>query len=331
MTRVTVSDSQLAALSPRLRPSWLRCVNDYSLPASAISLDTLLCAAELRQARARMGVTMRICDPELDRLQAIVSTLDYNVLLADPQGIVVAHRGDAPQEKGCRRWHLWSGANWNEARVGTNGIGTCLIEQVPVTVHREQHWSMDLRYLSCSAVPFYGPDGQLAGALDASSTRPDPSERISTMMEAVLIDAARRLERRSFLEAFRAQTVILLGEGSGISLPMVALDDSRAIVGATFAARRLPGLGDLENHPVRFDLGSEAALSPGFEEAERGVVQGALAMCQGRVTAAASLLGISRSTLHRKIKAMGGRNNLAHMTARAALQAQERRVSAVMP
>lgn len=174
MTRVTVSDSQLAVLSARLRPSWLRCANDYNLPASAISLDTLLCAAELRQARARMGVTMRICDPELDRLQAIVSTLDYNVLLADPQGIVVAHRGDAPQEKGCRRWHLWSGANWNEAHVGTNGIGTCLVEQVPVTVHREQHWSMDLRYLSCSAVPFYGPDGQLAGALDASSTRPGP-------------------------------------------------------------------------------------------------------------------------------------------------------------
>ncbi|MCI1395806.1 helix-turn-helix domain-containing protein [Acetobacter peroxydans] len=45
-------------------------------------------------------------------------------------------------------------------------------------------------------------------------------------------------------------------------------------------------------------------------------------MCQGRVTAAADLLGVSRSTLHRKIKAMGGRNNLARMTARPALRAQ---------
>jgi transcriptional regulator of acetoin/glycerol metabolism len=108
---------------------------------------------------------------------------------------------------------------------------------------------------------------------------------------------------------------------------MVALDESRTIVGATFAARRLPGLGDLEKHGVRFDLGSAAELTPGFEEAERGVVQGALAMCQGRVTAAADLLGVSRSTLHRKIKAMGGRNNLARMTARSALQAQGQRVS----
>jgi transcriptional regulator of acetoin/glycerol metabolism len=42
-----------------------------------------------------------------------------------------------------------------------------------------------------------------------------------------------------------------------------------------------------------------------FAEAERGVLYRALAETDGNVTAAAERLGISRATLHRKMKKMG--------------------------
>lgn len=302
MNSLILSPGVWSGLSPLLRNSWHRCAEQYAIPTDT-TLDTdILCSAELRQARERMGVTMKIADPELDRLHGIVSTLDYNVLLADPAGIVVARRGAPPFEKGCRRWHLWPGANWAEAVAGTNGIGTCLVEGQPVTVHRDQHWCTKLRYLTCSAVPFYGPDGCVAGALDASSIRSDPSGRVALMMEAVLVDAARRLERRSFLEAFRNRTVLLLGEGNGISLPMIALDDKRIVVGATYAARSMLGIASPEVASVCFDLGARAAGVPDFQEAERTVIEGALAMVQGKIAPAARLLGVSRSTLYRKLK-----------------------------
>lgn len=304
MNLITTSQGALAALPSALRPSWQRCAETYGIVAAAPIASDILCSAELRQTRERMGVTMKISDPELDRLQGIVSTLDYNVLLADRWGVVVARRGAPPFEKGCRRWHLWPGANWAEADAGTNGIGTALVEGAAVTVHRDQHWRTGLRYLTCSAVPFYGPDGRVAGALDASSMRPDPTGRIGSMMEAVLIDAARRLERRSFLEAYPNRSVILLGEGNGISLPMVALDDARIVVGATYAARQLLNIDDPEKAGVCFDLGARAAGVPDFQEAERAVIEGALAMSQGKIAPAARLLGISRSTLHRKIRTM---------------------------
>lgn len=294
----------LATVPSRLHESWIRCAQTYQLNASGEGMDDLLCSAELRQARERMGVVMKISDPELDRLHGIVSTLDYTVLLANPQGVVVSRRGNPPFEKGCRRWNLWPGARWSEAEAGTNGVGTSLTEQKPVTVHMDQHWRRGLRYLTCSAVPFYGPDGQVAGALDVSSTRPDPTGRVATMMEAVLIDAARRLERRSFLEAFHKRTVVMLGESTDISLPMVALDESRVIVGATYAARMALGLPDGDMSGVCFDLGAGTAGVPDFREAERAVIEGALAMSQGKIAPAARLLGISRSTMHRKIRAM---------------------------
>ncbi len=301
---ILIPDERLAALPSLVAASWTRCATVYRLDPAVRASPELLCRAELRQACGRMGPLMKVAEPELDRLHGIVSTLDYTVLMSDAEGVVLVHRGDQPQEKGHRRWHLWPGARWAEREAGTNGIGTSLFEGRPVTVHMEQHWRLDLRYLACSAVPFYGPDGRVAGALDASSTHPDPDGRIAVMMEAVLIDAARRIERRSFLEAFRRQTVVLLGESSEVSLPMVALDEARVVVGATFAARTLLGLHENSSASVCFDLGTRGRGIPDFHEAERTVIEGALAMSGGKIAPAARLLGISRSTLHRKIRGM---------------------------
>ncbi|NHN88299.1 GAF domain-containing protein [Acetobacter conturbans] len=300
---VLVSADRLAMLPVGLRASWIRCASTYTIPPGSKGAMTSLCGAELRQACSRMGTLMKIAEPELDRLHGIVSTLDYTVLLADTDGIVLARRGDMPQAPGHRRWHLWPGACWAEKMVGTNGIGTCLAEGRPVSVHMDQHWRLALRYLACSAVPFYGPDGRMAGALDVSSTRPDPEGRVAVMMEAVLVDAARRIERCSFLQAYRSQTIVLLGEGGDVSLPMVALDEARVVVGATFAARQMLKLGEGSRN-ICFDLGTRGRGVPDFQEAERTVVEGALAMSGGKVAPAARLLGVSRSTLHRKIRAM---------------------------
>ncbi|GBQ94095.1 transcriptional regulator [Acetobacter nitrogenifigens DSM 23921 = NBRC 105050] len=301
---ITIPEERFAGLKPPLRASWSRCAGDYRMdPAHQVGAD-LLCGAELRQACSRMGALMKTADPELDRLHGIVSTLEYTVLLSDAEGVVVSRRGDGPFEKGCRRWHLWPGARWGEGEAGTNGIGTCLVEGAPVTVHMEQHWRLGLRYLACTAVPFFGPDGRVAGALDASSIRPDPTGRVAVMMEAVLIDAARRIERRSFIEAFSSHSIVLLGEGDGVSLPMVALDEAKVVVGATHAARVKLGLGDRPGGDVCFDLGARGMGAPDFMEAERAVIEGALAMAGGKVSPAARLLGVSRSTLHRKIKAL---------------------------
>ncbi|GAJ29538.1 helix-turn-helix domain-containing protein [Acidomonas methanolica] len=304
MTTGPISRELLMTLPHKLHGSWQRCAESYRLDSHGVGVEDILCSAELRQARERMGTIMKVADPELDRLHGIVSTLDYTVLLADREGVVVARRGDPPFEKGCRRWNLWPGARWSEEEAGTNGLGTCLTEQAPVTVHMDQHWRLGLRYLTCSAVPFYGPDGKIAGALDVSSTRPDPTGRVASMMEAVLIDAARRMERRSFLEVFRNRTVVMLGESSNISLPMVALDEARVIVGATFAARNMLNLPEDSAGEVCFDLDAGTTGTPDFREAERAVIEGALAMSQGKIAPAARLLGISRSTMHRKIRAM---------------------------
>ena len=56
-----------------------------------------------------------------------------------------------------------------EASKGTNAIGTALAEQSEVQVLGNQHFFAQHSFLSCSACPLLGPDGQLLGVLDIST------------------------------------------------------------------------------------------------------------------------------------------------------------------
>ncbi|ENC6384158.1 sigma-54-dependent Fis family transcriptional regulator, partial [Aeromonas veronii] len=67
------------------------------------------------------------------------------------------------------RIFLRSGARWGEASKGTNAIGTALAEQSEVQVLGNQHFFAQHSFLSCSACPLLGPDGQLLGVLDIST------------------------------------------------------------------------------------------------------------------------------------------------------------------
>ncbi|MFT8677824.1 helix-turn-helix domain-containing protein [Gluconacetobacter sp.] len=287
----------------QLAASWQRCEGDYALDPAQSGLTDLLSCFELRQSCDEAGPLLRFADAELDRLHVIVRDMEYAVLLADRTGTVLTRRTVRDSERGCRRWHLWPGARWNEREEGTNGIGTCLAERRPVTVHMNQHWRMNLRYLTCTAVPVYDALGRLAGALDASSYHPDPDARDVALIRNTITEAARRIEARCFSDLYRGHMIVTMGADDGTSAPLLALDAERRVVGATHAARREMGLEDGDE--LAFCLMDERGPGrDGFRVAEKAVVEAALASARGNVSAAARQLGISRSTLHRKIKTL---------------------------
>lgn len=283
--------------------SWRRCLLDHRLDPERAEAPRVVSGAELRQTCGRAGRMLRHADPLLDQLHG----LGYHVLMTDRAGIVMARRVPDGDETGCRKWFLWTGTDWNEATEGTNGVGTCLVEQRPVTVHQGQHFRRRHTALTCTVAPLFDPGGQLAGALDASSFRPDPTGRIVPLVMAAVRQAARRIEQACFHACHPGRLILALPEGpDDVPVPLVALDGDRRIVGATHGARialgldRHAGIGMLALGDLLLD--ASAPEIPSFMAAERSVVAGALVQAQGNVTAAARLLGISRATLHRKIR-----------------------------
>lgn len=89
------------------------------------------------------------------------------------------------------------------------------------------------------------------------------------------------------------------------SSALIALDADDLVIGATRVARLALGIthASLQKRLPAVDLlNAEKNATEDLAAAERGVLQRALARVEGNVTAAAEALGMSRATLHRKLK-----------------------------
>ncbi|MBV1830399.1 sigma-54-dependent Fis family transcriptional regulator [Komagataeibacter sp. AV436] len=289
-----------------LEASWQRCRHDYALDPSTPVLPDVLSGTELRHACQHAGRMLYFAGPEMVRLHHALEPVGYTALLADTAGVVLAHNVAGALQRGCRRWNLWPGAVWHERHAGTNGIGTCLAEQRSISVHRNEHWRSFLHGLTGIATPVYDAMGRMAGALNASSYRPSPDGSLGALIASSLLQAARQIEQAFFMDLYRGHTIMLLGppQGASASVPMMALNRERHVVGATHAARvqmGLPPAGD-----VNLCLMEETVQRSPLREAQAMAIRTALASAGGKVAVAARMLGISRSTLHRKLRALDG-------------------------
>ncbi|TKB07352.1 MAG: GAF domain-containing protein, partial [Mesorhizobium sp.] len=106
-------------------------------------------------------------------------------------------------------WGLWTGSIWNEESQGTNGIGTCLVEQRALTIHRDQHFHTRNTGLSCTTAPIYDHRGELVAALDVSSCRADLTEAFANLISVAVVDAVRRIEAENFRMAFPKARILL--------------------------------------------------------------------------------------------------------------------------
>jgi transcriptional regulator of acetoin/glycerol metabolism len=290
-----------AARSP-LVASWARSARLHGLDPAKRRPPERLTEAELAVARERMGPMIRAAAPSLDQLFLSVGGVGCCVLLADRDGVPLDRRGAAVDDTTFDDWGLWTGALWSEECEGTNGIGTCLAEGRPVTIHRDQHFLTRNTVLSCMSAPIHDAEGNLAGALDVSSCRADLTEGFARLIAQSVAGAARQIEAESFRAAYGNCRIVLVPEADRVQTALLAVDADDLVVGATRAARQSLGLsGDLRRHPrpARDLLGGTAA--DGLDDAERAALVRALARAGGNVSAAARALGISRATFHRKL------------------------------
>jgi transcriptional regulator of acetoin/glycerol metabolism len=288
-----------------LAASWRRSVSLHRLDPAARSTPRMLSASELGEARERIGRLLHAAQASLDRLYQAVGGVGCCVLLADRGGIPVDRRGAATDDATFRDWGLWSGAVWSEAVEGTNGIGTCIVEQRPLTIHRDQHFHARNTGLSCTTAPIFDHEGRLAAALDVSSCRADLTEAFVGLITVAVQDAARRIENEAFRLAFPGARVLIAAGSEKAGGGLVAVDADDLVIGADRAARLALGL-TAERLARPLPVADLIGGAPGdLDTAERGVLQRALARSGGNASAAARSLGIGRATLYRKLERLG--------------------------
>jgi AraC-like DNA-binding protein len=225
--------------------SWRRCTIEHHINPDRPAMPHIITASELRVSRERLGKILDLAQEEIDRLYAIVSQENYVVLFCDTEGIAIYHRGNEAMADQFRYWGIWVGGVWSEEVEGTNGIGTCITEQKPIIVHRDQHFRTRHIGLSCSTAPIFDAAGKLVAVLDTSSMTTSTSDRSHAMALAATTASARAIEERLFRECYsQAWNVAAVpADESGPAL-LLAVDDDRRIVGADRVARLAFGLDE---------------------------------------------------------------------------------------
>jgi transcriptional regulator of acetoin/glycerol metabolism len=296
------------AASSALAASWRRSGRLHALDPASRTPSQRLPMAQIAEARERLGPLLRIAQVNLDRLFVAVAGVGCSVLLADSGGVVVDRRGASCDDSTFDDWGLWTGAVWSERFEGTNGIGTCLVEQRAVTIDRDQHFFTHNALLACTTAPIFDEHGDLVAAIDVSSCRAELTGGFVRLIGIAVADAARAIEAENFRLAFPDARILLAPAGERASASLVAVDGDDLVIGATRAARLALGVNSqrLARPIPAADLIEQARVkSDGVEAAERAALHRALARAGGNVSRAAKQLDMSRSTLHRKMNQFG--------------------------
>src|SRR5215831_18479209 len=218
--------------------SWQRSANRHGVDPGDSRAPNILTSGELKDFRQPLDELILSAEEEIDQLYKVVREAGYTVLFCDGSGVAVEHRGESAQASRFEYWGTWLGGVWSEDVEGTNGIGTCIVEERPVTVHRSQHFRSRHTNLSCSGAPVFGVDGRLIAVLDVSAIDPELSERAHALTGPLTVRAARAIEERFFREQFRREWIIAIAPPEGGSAGMLlAIDGNQRIVGANRVAR----------------------------------------------------------------------------------------------
>jgi transcriptional regulator of acetoin/glycerol metabolism len=199
---------QPAGIEPHVTRSWYRCLREYRIEPSAPRQNAVLNSQSLKELQQRMGELLPVARAEMESLYEQIAGSGFAVILSDTQGVVLTTITDPTLQREFREAGLSLGALWDERHEGTNGIGTCLAEGCPVTVHREEHFRGYNLSLSCSGAPILDAHGSIIGVLDASTANSSDSRLIQRHTMALVNMSAHLISRWNFLNEFSQSWIL---------------------------------------------------------------------------------------------------------------------------
>ncbi|WP_449486644.1 GAF domain-containing protein [Streptomyces avidinii] len=204
---------------PEIAESWRRMLAGGVHP-DRDTRSRMLSAAETEERRQLSP--LRDLLPVLR--EGLLPSLDgalHIMVVADADGRLLWREGHTSILRKADRLGFAVGADWDEAVVGTNGVGTALVARRPVQVFSAEHFVSSHHDWTCAGAPVHDPrDGQLLGVIDVSGP-------LATMHPATLawVSSVARLAEREL----RIRHLESLERLRSVAAPLLARQPGRAL------------------------------------------------------------------------------------------------------
>ena len=223
-------------LSPEIAASWTRCLEHGLDPGHPPQINQIG-DAELRREREAAGVLRPLVLAEMETLYDQISGSNFMIAFALTNGIILDTIADRTFNPTARTTNIQPGGLWSELGCGTNALGSAVATQRAITVHGGEHFFSRYGKLTCTAAPVFGPDGTVAGVLDASS---DCSSR-QQHTRALVSMAATQIENGLFREHHRGAILVAFHNRAEylhtLSAGLMALDAEGVVLNMNLRAR----------------------------------------------------------------------------------------------
>ena len=225
-------------LTPEISASWQRCLEVGLDPHKPISLERIE-EQDLSAARDRAGLVRLLALAEMQALYRQIAGSNFLIAFADADGVLLETVFDTSFGTEAKTANIRPGTLWTERLCGTNALGTTALLGQAVTVHGGEHFFSRHGTLTCTASPIFGPDGKLAGVLDASSQCGSRQQHTTALVGM----AATQVENGLFRKHHGADVVIAFHNRGEylhtLSAGLLALAPSGVVIGANRQARFL--------------------------------------------------------------------------------------------
>jgi transcriptional regulator of acetoin/glycerol metabolism len=232
-------------VAPEISASWTRCLDLGLDPQRAPPLEAID-EAQLRAARERVELARSLALAEMQSLYHQIAGSNFLIAFASPDGVLLDTIADPSFRNAARTASIRPGTLWAEQLRGTNALGTVARTGQAMTVHGGEHFFCHYGALTCTAAPVVGPDGTLAGVLDASSHCGSRQQHT----QALVGMAATQIENGLFRQHHRGNLVMAFHSRPEylhtLSAGLLALDPAGTVLGvnpqARFLLQGLPAL-----------------------------------------------------------------------------------------
>lgn len=260
----------------RLLRSWQRSLEGYGLDPGRTAQPRILTGSSLRERQEPLEAFLRIARHGVRRLYEHVRDANYVVLLTDLDGVTIDFVGQPSLDKELKKAGLYLGSVWTESAEGTCGVGTSIIDRVPITVHKREHFRAPNTTLTCSAAPIFDVDGSVRAILDASALYSPDDKRSQNLVLKFVTLAADMVENAYFLDRFQQAWVLQLSRSAEFLQVqtdyLLAFDEHGKLLAANRRAKsellgkKMPQRATVE---ALFQLRSEALIALGASTQSR--------------------------------------------------------------